>query len=149
VPLVVLAATAVLVVREVDKTETLPEKLGGLIVNATPGRSCIGREASLERVSASDRPDLYPDLLPYARSAEVVSCDDLGAVSVVVEFSSNTELQRALARSRSARDSAWCVVGAAAFSGRSLDHPGQDLRASAAACTAGFAREHAPPSCSS
>jgi hypothetical protein len=89
----------------------------------TPNPHCLDGHASTETVRAADRPDLYPDLLPAARSAHIVACEHLGAVSVVVEFGSRAELERALGRSRSARSRAWCEVGAGAFDGNYLDRP--------------------------
>jgi hypothetical protein len=120
---IALVAGAILLVRHLNEPDTLSEKVAGLILDATPHKSCLGGAASRTTVRASERPDLFPDLIPAARSAQVVACEHLGAVSVVLEFGSRGELERAFARSSSARSSGWCVVGAGAFSGRFLDRP--------------------------
>lgn len=117
---VVAAVTTILLVRS-DGPPTLAHQLGILIVNEA-NHSCIGGEASLQSVTAAERPDLYHDLLSRAQSAELVSCDDLGAVSIVLHFKSRARLVRAFQNSRSARTSGWCVVGSSAFNGALLDH---------------------------
>jgi hypothetical protein len=119
----VLVVGVIVLAVHLSGPHTLPEKLGDLIVHVTPNPHCLDGQASIETVRAADRPDLYPDLLPAARSAHMVACEHLGAVSLVVEFRSRAELERALGRSRSARRRAWCEVGAGAFDGKFLDRP--------------------------
>lgn len=113
---------AVLAFRPSSGSHTLAQRVGQMIVASTPERSCIGGKASIRTLRASERPDLYPDLLPSTKSAQIVSCEDLGAVSVVVEFRSRVALKQAFARSRSARASSWCLVGTGAFDGPTLNH---------------------------
>jgi hypothetical protein len=80
---------------------------------------CLGGEATQTHIRASDRRDLYPDLLPRAGSITVVSCERAGPVSIVLEFGSRAALGRAFASSHTARRRAWCFTGAGAF-----DDPG-------------------------
>jgi hypothetical protein len=117
----VIAVGAILIVRS-DGPQTLSEKLGDLIVGEAVNHSCIGHKASLQNVTATKRPDLYPDLLPRARSAELVACEDIGAVSVVLHFRDRVSLARAFRHSKSGKESGWCLVGSSAFDGALLDH---------------------------
>ena len=117
----VLVAGAILLVHHLNEPRTLSEKLGALMFDEA-GRSCLNGQVSRERVRAAERPDLYPDLLPRARSAENLACDHGGEVSTVMHFEDRTALERAFRGSRSARTSGWCVVGSSAFDGAFLDH---------------------------
>ena len=118
---VALTVGAVLLVRHLNEPQTLSEKLGALML-AEAHHSCLNGQASRTAVSAAERPDLYPDLLPRARSAENVACDDGGEVSTVLHFEDRAALESAFRRSRSAQTSGWCVVGPSAFDGAFLDH---------------------------
>jgi hypothetical protein len=113
---------AILLMRGLDTPQTLSEKLGDLML-VEGHHSCLNGQASRERFTAAERPDLYPDLLPRARSVENVSCEYGGEVSTMVHFENRHELQRAFRRSSSAKSSGWCVVDASAFDGAYLDHP--------------------------
>jgi hypothetical protein len=119
---IALLVGAVSLARHLEAPETLSEKLGGLMLDEAH-HSCLNGEASRTGVSAVERPDLYPDLLPRARSAENVACDYGGEVSTVLHFNDRAALDSAFRRSRSARTSGWCVVGSSAFDGAFLDHP--------------------------
>jgi hypothetical protein len=112
----------ILLVRGIAGPPTLAERLGQLML-VEGHHSCLNGQASRERLTAAERPDLYPDLLPRARSVENVSCDYGGEVSTMVHFEDRRALQRAFRRSSSAKASRWCVVDATAFDGAYLDHP--------------------------
>jgi hypothetical protein len=113
---------AILLVRALDAPQTLSEKLGDLML-VEAHHSCLDGKPSFDRFTAKERPDLYPDLLPRARSVDNVSCEDLGEVSTMVHFENRHVLQRAFRLSSSAKSSGWCVVDATAFDGAYLDHP--------------------------
>jgi hypothetical protein len=113
---------AILVVRALDAPHTLSEKLGDLML-VEAHHSCLDGKPSFDRFTAKERPDLYPDLLPRARSVENVACDYGGEVSTIVHFGNRHALRRAFRRSSSAKSSGWCVVDATAFDGAYLDHP--------------------------
>src|SRR4051812_22898270 len=113
---------AILIVRAVTGPQTLAERLGELML-VESHHSCLNGQASRERFTAAERPDLYPDLLPRARSVEMVSCEYGGEVSTMVHFEDRRTLQRAFRRSSKAKSSGWCVLGASAFDGAYLDHP--------------------------
>jgi len=117
----VLVAGSILLVHHLNEPGTLSEKLGGLMLDEAH-HSCLNGQVSHERVSAAARPDLYPDLLPRARSAENVACEYGGEVSTLMHFQDRAALESAFRRSRSARTSGWCLVGASAFDGAFLDH---------------------------
>lgn len=117
----VLIAGAILLVHHLNEPHTLSEKLGALMLDEAH-HSCLNGEVSRTRVSAAERPDLYPDLLPHARSAENLACDYGGEVSTLMRFDDRAALETAFRRSRSARTSGWCVVGSSAFDGAFLDH---------------------------
>jgi hypothetical protein len=117
----VLVAGSIFLVHHLNEPQTLSEKLGALMLDEAH-HSCLNGQASRERVSAAERPDLYPDLLPRARSAENVACEYGGEVSTLMHFQDRAALERAFRRSRSARASGWCLVGASAFDGAFLDH---------------------------
>jgi hypothetical protein len=117
----VLVVGAILLVHHLNEPRTLSEKLGALMLDEAH-HSCLNGQVSRTRVSAAERPDLYPDLLPRARSAENVACEYGGEVSTLVHFDDRAALESAFRRSRSARGSGWCVVGASAFDGAFLDH---------------------------
>jgi hypothetical protein len=125
VALLAAAATGVgtILVVHSDRRQPLSEKLGALIVDEAVNHSCVGGRARIQRVTAEQASDLYHDLLPRARFAEIVACDDTGAVSIVVHFNDRASLVRAFRHSKNARDSGWCFVGSSAFDGGLLDHP--------------------------
>jgi hypothetical protein len=58
---------AILLVRGATGPPTLAERLGQLMLEEGH-HSCLNGQASRERFTAAERPDLYPDLLPRARS---------------------------------------------------------------------------------
>ena len=118
----VLAVGAVVLVGELSGPDTVAEKLGGLMFDEGH-RSCLNGHATIERFAAAERPDLYPDLLPRAKTVENVACDYGGEVSTLVHFKDRAALDAAFRRSKSARNSGWCVVGSSAFDGAYLDHP--------------------------
>jgi hypothetical protein len=117
---VALVVGALVLVHHLNEPETLSEKLGALMLQ-TAHHSCLNGKASHERLTATERPDLYPDLLPRVRSAEIVACEYGGEVSIVLHFKDRRALRRALSRSRSAKTSGWCVVDASAFDGALFD----------------------------
>ena len=121
---ILVVAGVIALVRHLNEPTTLQERVAALVGDP----SCLGGGATRERVRAAERPDLYPDLLPQARSVVIVACDYGGPVSIVVEFHSAAALQRAFAHSRTARRSRWCVVGEGAFDGNTLDHRGDLAR---------------------
>jgi hypothetical protein len=116
-----LVVGAVLLVHHLNEPRTLSEKLGALML-AEAHHSCLNGQASHKRVRAAERPDLYPDLLPRALSAEMVACDYGGEISTVLHFDDRAALGSAFRRSQSAKKSGWCVIGASAFDGAFLDH---------------------------
>jgi hypothetical protein len=105
-----------------SRQQSLPDKLSDWIAEREP--SCLGGKPHVERSRPSDRPDLFPDLLPHARSLAVVACDYGGPVTIVLGFASPRDMTRAFAGSTSARGDIWCLKGREAFSGKTLD-PGQ------------------------
>jgi hypothetical protein len=121
---IVLGILAIVLVRGASEPDTLAEKVADAMKKESPRDNCLGGEPSREPVRSSQRPDIYPDLIRQARSAVLVSCNDVGPVTVVVEFDTRAALERSFTRSRSARHSAWCLVAAGAFDGKTLDHPG-------------------------
>jgi len=118
---VALIFGAASLVRHLNEPKTLPGKLGALMLDEAH-HSCLNGEVSRESVSSAERPDLYPDLLPRARSAENMACDDGGEVLTLLHFDDRAALENAFRRSRSANTSGWCVVGSSAFDGAFLDH---------------------------
>jgi hypothetical protein len=117
----VLVVGAILLVRGLSGPDTVAEKLGAMMFDE--GRhSCLNGHATIERFTAAERPDVYPDLLPRAHSVEMVACEDIGEVSTLVHFRDRAALDLAFRRSKSAKDSGWCVVGSSAFDGGYLDH---------------------------
>jgi hypothetical protein len=118
----VLVVGAILLVRALSGPDTVAEKLGALMFDEGH-HSCLNGHATIKGFTAAQRPDLYPDLLPRAHSVQMVACDDGGEVSTLVHFEDRAALDVAYRRSKSARDSGWCVVGSSAFDGAYLDHP--------------------------
>ena len=116
---VVVVVAAVAVVHFASRSQDLPEKLSDLIAARDP--SCLGGKPAIDRSRPSARPDLYPDLRPYAESLAVVACDYGGPVTVVLGFTSRSRLERAFTTSRGAGRSGWCFIGRMAFDGATLD----------------------------
>lgn len=102
--------------------QALPDKLSDWIADDEP--SCLGGKPKVERLPPSERPDLFPDLLPHARTLAVVACEEGGPVTIVLSFGTRHAMNRAFAASKSARRDTWCLVGGQAFSGETLD-PGE------------------------
>jgi hypothetical protein len=117
----VIAGT-IFLLRGITAPPTLAEHLGQLML-VEGHHSCLNGQASREHFTAAERPDLYPDLLPRARSVENVSCEYGGEISTMVHFNDRRALQRAFRRSNSAKTSGWCIVDTSAFNGGYLDHP--------------------------
>src|SRR4051794_16922228 len=102
-----------------SRPQSLPAKLADWI--AEREHTCLGGKPRIQRSLPSERPDLYPDLLPHAESLAVVACEEGGPVTIVLRFGSHAELARAFAGSTSARRSEWCFSGREAFDGSTLD----------------------------
>jgi hypothetical protein len=113
-----------LLIHHLNQPHTLPEKVAALFDEADPDANCLGGEPEQKRISASERPDLYPDLLAKAQSTTIVSCEFVGPVTIVVEFHSRGDLERAFAGSRSAGNRTWCITGAGAFDEVTVNHEG-------------------------
>lgn len=112
-------AGVLLLVHLLTAPRTVTGKLVSWIGDAAQ-HTCLGGDPSHKRITAAERPDVYPDLLGRARSAEMISCDYLGESALVVYFSSPTAAKLAFAHSRSALTNRWCVVGSTAFNGDGL-----------------------------